>query len=191
MEDKIEVPYNTAKKFLLDILEHNDFSEDREVVDVMKTLVGKQLQLEGVNHSELVVDSRCRIFLPRFSINELDMESLPKAVYLLFLLHHEGLHFKLLNNYRNELLRIYLLVEKEKNIDALKAKRTIDSITDPDKNRIYEVCSLIRGSLREVVDESVFPQYDICGNRGKRYRIALNRNLVIIENKDLRDMSRF
>ena len=53
--------------------------------------------------SRLVVTSDYRILLPDYNDMEIKMEPLVKAVYLLFLRHPEGIMFKSLPDYREEL----------------------------------------------------------------------------------------
>ncbi|MBR1934069.1 MAG: hypothetical protein IJ841_10345 [Prevotella sp.] len=56
--------------------------------------------------SRLVITKDHRIVLPDYNDIEVKMEPLVKAVYLLFLKHSEGILFKELTDYREELLDI-------------------------------------------------------------------------------------
>lgn len=111
--------------------------------------------------------------------NEIKMEPLIKAVYLLFLRHPEGITFKELSDYRKELLDIYKTL-KPMGIN----KRTIQSIedvTNPLLNSINEKCARIRSAFINKFDEHLAKNYFITGERGGAKKITLPRDLVIWE----------
>ena len=107
------------------------------------------------------------------------MEPLIKAVYLLFLKHPEGIVFKALADYRDELLDIY------KTLKPLGlGKRTIQSIedvTNPLLNSINEKCAPIRAAFINQFDEHLAKNYFITGERGEAKKINLPRDLVVWE----------
>ena len=107
------------------------------------------------------------------------MEPLIKAVYLLFLKHPEGIVFKALADYRDELLGIY------KTLKPLGlSKRTIQSIedvTNPLLNSINEKCARIRAAFINQFDEHLAKNYFITGERGEAKKINLPRDLVVWE----------
>ena len=102
-----------------------------------------------------------------------------KAVYLLFLNHPDGIVFKELTDYREELLDIY------KKLKPLGLnKRTIQSIedlTNPLLNSINEKCARIRSAFIKEFDESLAKNYFVTGERGEAKKITLPRDLVIWE----------
>ena len=129
--------------------------------------------------SRLVVDRDFRIFLPDYNNIEIVMPPLPKAVYLLFLKHPEGILFKHLSDYYDELLEIYKQVgnrEIEKNI-----KRSIRDITDPTKNSINEKCTRIREAFLAKFDYAYARHYFVTGKRGEQKKIDLPQNLVDLQ----------
>ena len=129
--------------------------------------------------SRLVITKDYRILLPDYNDIEVKMEPLVKAVYFLFLNYPEGLIFKELADYREELLNIY----KKLNPMGLN-KRTIQSIedvTNPLLNSINEKCARIRSAFVKEFDESLAKNYFVRGERGEAKKIALPRDLVIWE----------
>jgi len=131
--------------------------------------------------SRLVVDKDYRIFLPDYNNMEIEMSPLPKALYLLFLKHPEGIMFKELRDYRQELLDIYKKVSNrviEGNI-----RSSIIDITDPTKNSVNEKCTRIREAFVKKFDSVYAKQYYITGKRGEPKKITLPRELV-----DLQDL---
>lgn len=129
--------------------------------------------------SRLVISKDYRILLPDYNDIEVNMEPLIKAVYLLFLKHPEGITFKELTDYREELLGIY----KELKPLGLN-KRTIQSIedvTNPLLNSINEKCARIRSAFVKEFEEGLAKNYFVTGERGEAKKITLPRDLVIWE----------
>ena len=96
-------------------LEHNSCST---LLDDVKQKV-RLLRESGVSESEiaslfyverplpmLIISKDCRIFLGDKQ-NEVHMEPLVRAIYMLFLRHPEGIMFKTLPDYRKELTHLY------------------------------------------------------------------------------------
>lgn len=129
--------------------------------------------------SRLVITKDHRILLPDYNDIEVKMEPLVKAVYFLFLNHPEGIVFKELTDYREELLNIY------KGLRTMGlSKRTIQSIedvTNPLLNSINEKCARIRSAFVKKFDEGLAKNYFVTGERGEVKKIVLPRDLVIWE----------
>ncbi len=129
--------------------------------------------------SRLVIDKEYKIFLPDYDNVEITMSPLPKALYLLFLYHPEGIAFKQLPDYREELLKIYKKVSNrvtEENI-----LNSIRDITDPTKNSANEKCTRIREAFIKRIDNIYVKQYYITGKKGQPKRITLPRELVELQ----------
>lgn len=126
--------------------------------------------------SRLVITEDDRIILPDYNDIEVKMEPLVKAVYFLFLKHPEGIVFKELTDYREELLNIY------KTLKPMGlSKRTIQSIedvTNPLLNSINEKCARIRSAFVKEFDEGLAKNYFVTGERGDVKKISLPRDLV-------------
>ena len=129
--------------------------------------------------SRIVVTSDYRILLPDYNDMEIKMEPLVKAVYLLFLRHPEGIMFKRLPDYKEELKRIYEKLRPTGLTD--KALQSIEDVTNPLLNSINEKCARIRGAFLREFDNHMAKFYYIDGQRGEAKKIALPRNLVVWE----------
>ena len=129
--------------------------------------------------SHLVVTKDFRILLPDYNNMEIKMEPLVKAVFLLFLKHPEGIVFKHLPDYREELTGIYAKLRpfgmSERTIQS------IEDVTNPLLNSINEKCARIRGAFVGQFDDRMARHYYIDGPRGETKRIALPRDLVVWE----------
>lgn len=190
MNEKIYISYNTAKRFLLDLLENNDFSKDEDIIKVLSSVVRKESAscIVKRNLSRIIIDKNCRIFLSDYSLQEIKMPYLPKTVFFFFLFHTEGLEFKSMHKHISELYEIYQLVALDKNVEAAKIRRSIKNLVEPTNNRIYETCSIIRKALSVIIQSELLEQYCIVGKRGKLHQVLVNRELVCIENEKLRDI---
>lgn len=129
--------------------------------------------------SRLVVTQDYRILLPDYQNMEIEMEPLVKAVYLLFLRHEEGLRFKDLPDYREELTAIYMRLKPGGLTD--RARKSIEDVTNPLLNSINEKCARIRGTFLARFDNSLAHDYYIDGMRGNKKCIKLPRELVTWE----------
>ena len=119
---------------------------------------------------KLILDDCCK---------EVHMEPIVKAVYLLFLKHPEGIVFKCLPDYREELADIYNKLRPMGLSD--RAIQSIEDVTNPLLNSINEKCSRIRAAFLPEVDPMFLEQYAITGKSGEAKKISLPRDLVVWE----------
>lgn len=126
--------------------------------------------------SRVVITPNYDIMLPDYGSEPIEMSPLPKALFLLFLRHEEGIFFKDLVDYREELKAIYTKLTNR--VSATVVTRSLDSITDPTNNAVNEKCSRIREAFVKRMDERVAQHYFITGSKGDVKRIILPRDLV-------------
>lgn len=141
---------------------------------VLEQLVRPQEEL-----SKLVITRDFKQFLPDYNNMEIKMEPLVKAIYLLFLRHPEGILFKYLPDYREELTQIYVKLKPLGMSD--RVLQSIEDVTNPLLNSINEKCARIRGAFVGQFDDHLARHYYIDGLRGKVKKIALPRDLVVWE----------
>lgn len=140
--------------------------------------------LERIIHQEeklsrMIISKKNEIILPDYNNLEIKMEPLVKAVYFLFLRHPEGILFKHLPDYRQELLSIY---GKLRPLGLGKRSiRSIEDVTNPCLNSINEKCARIRAAFILKFDEHLAEKYYVTGGRGEPKKILLSRDLVVWE----------
>ena len=127
---------------------------------------------------KLTVSKNYRLFLGENRV-EVHMEPLVKAAYLLFLKHPEGILFKHLPDYREELTEIYVKLKPYGLSD--RVVQSIEDVTNPLLNSINEKCARIRGAFVGQFDNHLAQHYYIDGKRGEAKKIALPRDLVVWE----------
>ena len=138
---------------------------------VIRSIAGEKNLL-----SRISIDADYNITLPDYNNMCIEMAPMTKAVYLLFLRHEEGIRFKELPDYRNELTALYWdLIESD---DEENVKATVARVTDPFSNAINEHCSRIKTAFTLKFEPSLASNYYINGKRGEPKRISLPRNMV-------------
>ena len=144
---------------------------------VLDNLVKPEMKL-----SKLVVTKDFRIILPDYGGMEIKMEPLVKSVFLLFLKHPEGILFKELPEYRQELAEIYGRIKGarvSRNLFGIRSyDKSIVNATDPLNNSINEKCARIREAFLLNFQEGLAENYFVTGKRGEPKGIRISRNLV-------------
>lgn len=174
-----------------------DPDEERSLIDTERILRElrenvQKLRLEGVSlmaiHefidkqeplSRMVITEDYRIFLPDYNNMEIEMGALPKAVYFLFLRYPEGIIYKHMPDYYNELLGIYKQLRP--NTDEARLNLTVTKVVNPLGNALNENIARIRKAFIDKFDEHLANNYIVRGERGLQYYIPLDRELITWE----------
>jgi len=150
-----------------------------------------RIQAARTKLSRLLITRDYRFLLIDYDNREIELQPVHKAVYLLFLAHPEGIEFKRLANYREELTHYYMstakLMDKERIIES------VDHLVNPLDNAINEKCSRIKKAFLSMMDDYAASYYIISGHTRKRIAgsariwyerlkvITLPRELVIFQ----------
>ena len=157
----------------------------------------EELRIEAAKSrlSRLLVTKDYRIILVDYGNKEVEMTPVHKAVYLLFLNHPEGIEFKKLCEYRNELLGYYMATAKL--MDKQTIAESVDMLVDPLNNSINEKCSRIKSIFLNMMDLYTANYYIISGHTQKHFagsskiwyerlkNVKIPRELVIREDKQV------
>lgn len=170
---KAEIPDEETRDLLKELeWRISDLKQRGVSAYVLERLINKPEKL-----SRLVITADYRILLPDYNNMEIQMTPLVKAVYLLFLRHPEGIVFKHLMDYRDELKEIYKKIKGDRWI--ISQRRSIEDVTDPMKNSINEKCARVREAFVTRFDERLAKHYIITGERGEPKRITLPQDLIV------------
>jgi hypothetical protein len=151
----------------------------------------EELRIEAARAklSRLVVTKDYRIILADYDNREVELTPVHKAVYLLFLAHPEGIEFKKLRDYRDELARYYMATARQMDKEAIM--ESVDMLVDPLNNSINEKCSRIKKVFLDMMDEYTASYYIISGHTQKHIagssRIWYERLKVITLPRELVD----
>ena len=153
----------------------------------------EELRIEAARAklSRLMITKDYRFVLVDYDQKEVELQPVHKAVYLLFLAHPEGIEFKRLADYREELTRYYMATAKL--MDKEKIVESVDHLVNPLDNAINEKCSRIKKVFLDMMDEYTASYYIISGHTQKHVAgssriwyerlkvITLPRELVVKE----------
>ena len=150
----------------------------------------EELRIEAAKAklSRLVITKDYRFILTDYQ-KEVELQPVHKAVYLLFLAHPEGIEFKRLADYREELTEYYTATAK--GLDREKIIEGVEHLVNPLDNAINEKCSRIKKTFLDMMDEYTASYYIISSHTQKHFEgstriwyerlkiITLPRELVI------------
>ena len=188
MSDRLLTPEEMASRIrhLIELLQREGRND--LLLHAIGTPLLEELRIEAAKGklSRLLITKDYR-FVLEDDHREVELQPVHKAVYLLFLAHPEGIEFKRLREYREELLRYYLatakLMDKEKIIEG------VDHLVNPLDNAINEKCSRIKKVFLELMDEYRASYYFISSHTQKHIagssRIWYERLKVITLPRDL------
>ena len=150
----------------------------------------EELRIEAAKSrlSRLLITKDYRFLLTDYG-KEIELQPVHKAVYMLFLTHPEGIEFKRLGEFREELTGYY---EKTARLmDKQKIREGVAHLVDPLDNAINEKCSRIKNTLLQLMDEYTASYYIISGHSRKHIagsaRIWYERLKVITLPRELVD----
>ena len=151
----------------------------------------EELRIEAAKAklSRLIITEDYRFILADYQ-KEIELQPVHKAVYLLFLAHPEGIEFKRLADYREELTKYYTATAK--GLDRDKIIEGVDHLVNPLDNAINEKCSRIKKTILSMMDEYTASYYIISSHTQKHFEgsnriwyerlkiITLPRELVVL-----------
>jgi len=149
----------------------------------------EELRIEAAKArlSRLLITKDYRFLLIDYDNKEVVMNPVHKAVYLLFLHHPEGIEFKKLCDYRDELQGYYLATARL--MDKQTISDSIDMLVDPLNNSINEKCSRIKSVFLSMMDQYTANFYIVSSHTQKHIvgssRIWYERLKVITLPRDL------
>jgi hypothetical protein len=141
--------------------------------------------------SRLLITKDYRFLLIDYDNREVVMNPVHNAVYLLFLNHPEGIEFKKLCDYRDELQGYYMATAKL--MDKQTISESVDMLVDPLNNSINEKCSRIKSVFLSMMDIYTASFYIVSSHTQKHVEcsnkiwyerlkvITLPRNMVVWE----------
>ncbi len=170
---------------------------DRGRNDLLLRAIGvpllEKLRIEAARArlSRLLITKDYRFLLIDYDNREVVMNPVHKAVYLLFLNHPEGIEFKKLRDYRDELQGYYMATAKL--MDKQTISESVDMLVDPLNNSINEKCSRIKSVFLSMMDIYTASFYIVSSHTQKHVEgsnkiwyerlkvITLPRNMVVWE----------
>ena len=148
-----------------------------------KTIIDTLLKYNGSHGiSRLFVTTKGDLYLTDRNNTEVKMPALCKALYILFLLHEDGISFNYLDDYKTELYRIYRQISTYSDDELLH--QAVNNLTDFIGTTMNANLSRIKRAFKSILgDEATL--YLIQGDKGEKKTINLDRKLVVFEDRSL------
>ena len=128
--------------------------------------------------SRLRVTEKGRLLLVDRNNAEVKVQTIGRALYILYLRHEEGIALTALADHRDELLEIYATISSYNDVERLR--RTVDNLVDFVGSTINPLLSRIKKSFTALLGAQA-KDYWIEGNVSGKKIINLPRSLVIDE----------
>lgn len=128
--------------------------------------------------SRLRVTEKGRLLLVDRNNAEVKIQTIGRALYILYLRHEEGIALTELADFRDELLEIYATISSYNDVERLQ--KTVDNLVDFVGSTINPLLSRIKKSFTALLGEHA-KDYWIEGNASGKKTVNLPRSLVIDE----------
>lgn len=167
MSEKVMTPEEMAAEVKRLASQLNTMGRNDLLFKAVGASLLEELKLEAAKTrlSRLVITEDYRFILTDYQNKEIELQPVHKAVYLLFLAHPEGIEFKRLGDYKDELTRYYMATAK--TLDKEKVIEGVAHLVNPLDNAINEKCSRIKKVFLDMMDEYTASYYIISGHTKK------------------------
>ena len=129
-------------------------------------------------YSPVVVNGNMEIVLPHYNELTLRLTPLPRIIYILFLMHPEGIRLKEIADYRKKLEELYLLVKP--GSDERLARQSIEYLCTPGSESLNQKISMIKRAVKLQLNmPEIVEHYTISGKRGEVYRLPAAEDAVL------------
>lgn len=148
-----------------------------------KVIIDTLLKYNGSQGiSRIFVAESGNIYLTDRNNIEVKMSSISKALYILFLLHEEGIKLNYLVDHKKQLYKIYRQISTYGEDELLRT--AVENIIDVTGTTMSANISRIKKAFVSVLGDDA-TLYLIQGNRNEKKTINLDRKLVVFENRSL------
>lgn len=167
MSEKVMTPEEMAAEVKRLASQLNTMGRNDLLFKAVGASLLEELKLEAAKTrlSRLAITEDYRFILADYQNKEIELQPVHKAVYLLFLAHPEGIEFKRLGDYKDELTRYYMATAK--TLDKEKVIEGVAHLVNPLDNAINEKCSRIKKVFLDMMDEYTASYYIISGHTKK------------------------
>lgn len=142
-------------------------------IDDLDVLLSYRIKLSRLN-----ITTSNHIYLPDIEGKpEVKLDDLTKALYFFYLLHPDGASFKELQDYENEIYRIYMGITGRDDIEGIR--KSVSALVAPYSDGRNSCVSRIKKAFRDIVGDRIARFYYIDGKYGETRFVCIDRDLVI------------
>ena len=162
-----KTPENIANELSVLVRELSTAGRNDLLLRAIGVSVLEDLRIEAAKGklSRLLITKDYRFILTDYDNREIELTPVHKAVYLLFLNHPEGIEFKQLADYREELLGYYMRTARM--MDKQVIEESVDKLINPLNNSINEKCSRIKNVFLSMMDRYTADFYIVSSHTKK------------------------
>ena len=162
-----KTPENIANELSALVRELSTAGRNDLLLQAIGVSVLEDLRIEAAKGklSRLLITKDYRFILTDYDNREIELTPVHKAVYLLFLNHPEGIEFKQLADYREELLGYYMRTARM--MDKQVIEESVDKLINPLNNSINEKCSRIKNVFLSMMDRYTADFYIVSSHTKK------------------------
>lgn len=147
---------------------------------VIEQLIDQALQQREML-SRLVIGPQNKITLIDYDNLEIELRPIEMAFYMLYLRHQEGINFKDLVDYKDELWRYYKHASVTDNQE--KMKTTMERLIDPFSGSADQHRSRIARAINDAVGDRLTPElarfYKLEGAKGEDKKIMIPQDKIV------------
>jgi hypothetical protein len=131
----------------------------------------------------VLVNGDMKIVLPEYDEMEVKMPAMSRTLYILFMKLRkqgmDGIVLKNIDQYRDDIINIYNLVKP--GASERRVAQSVENLCDPLSDSLNQAISRVNRCIKSVItDKKLVEQYMITGNRGAKYGIALDPELIAL-----------
>jgi hypothetical protein len=162
-----KTPENIANELSALVRELSTAGRNDLLLQAIGVSVLEDLRIEAAKGklSRLLITKDYRFILTDYDNREIELTPVHKAVYMLFLNHPEGIEFKQLADYREELLGYYMRTARMMDKQAIE--ESVDKLINPLNNSINEKCSRIKNVFLSMMDRYTADFYIVSSHTKK------------------------
>jgi hypothetical protein len=162
-----KTPENIANELSALVRELSTAGRNDLLLQAIGVSVLEDLRIEAAKGklSRLLITKDYRFILMDYANREIELTPVHKAVYMLFLNHPEGIEFKQLADYREELLGYYMRTARMMDKQAIE--ESVDKLINPLNNSINEKCSRIKNVFLSMMDRYTADFYIVSSHTKK------------------------
>ena len=162
-----KAPENIANELSALVRELSTAGRNDLLLQAIGVSVLEDLRIEAAKGklSRLLITKDYRFILMDYANREIELTPVHKAVYMLFLNHPEGIEFKQLADYREELLGYYMRTARMMDKQAIE--ESVDKLINPLNNSINEKCSRIKNVFLSMMDRYTADFYIVSSHTKK------------------------
>lgn len=154
----------SIKKVTEDIRSGIDLLRKNGRLDLLKDMFGDELRDIAYNKKAasdfpmgIAVTDSMHIIIPQMNNIEVKMPTLARALYIFYLIHKEGVAYKRLVDYRQQLYDIYRITSNRSDKEKLNA--TINRLVNPLDNKVNECASRIKDAFTKIFNDNTAELY--------------------------------